>query len=653
MKALKTLFSPISIGKMELRNRIIMAPMATDYANEDGTISQKLRDYHEARAKGGVALITLEVTTIDGLSPYVPHTISLWDDKFIPSFMELTNAVHAHGAKVVPQLSHPGPESLSPFFYGIQPVGPSAVMCHSTKQMCREITLEEIARVIEQFGEAARRAREAGCDGVELHAAHSYMLVGSFISALRNRRSDTYGGSVEGRLKFPLEVINSIHAKAGGDFPIILRISGDELTPGGRDIRETQYIAPVLAEAGVNAFHVSSGVFPQMAWRILPPTGTPLAINVAFSAAIKEVVDVPVMVVGRINDPRLAEDILERNQADLIVMGRALLADSELPNKAAEGRFEDIAPCIGCGLGCIAGRETGRPMTCLVNPTVGREKEMAITPAAKPKKVLVAGGGPGGLEAARVAALRGHQVTLYEKESKLGGQFNLAAIPPLKQELCKVPRYLSIQVEEAGGKVQLNTEVTPKLIEKAKPDVAIIATGGSPLIPALPGAEGKKVVTAHDVLAGRAVIQAKNVIVIGGGMVGCEVADFLAEVGDNPVVGGTAVTIVEMLPDIGLDLAPESKTLLMQRLREKGVKIITSATVKEILDDGVVIVKDGQEETILGMDYIILAMGAKSVDKLSDKIKGKVAEVYVIGDAKEPRKALEAIAEGSEVGRKI
>jgi len=668
MKALKKLFSPINIGRMEVKNRIAMAPMATDYANDDGTISQKLRDYHEARAKGGVGLITVEVTTIDGLSPYTPHTIGLWDDKLIPSMQEFTRVIHAHGAKIVPQLSHPGPESLSPFFHGIQPVGPSAVMCHSTKTMCRELSVDEIERITEQFGDAARRARESGFDGVELHAAHSYMLLGSFISALRNRRTDDYGGSIEGRLKLPLEVIKNIHAKAGGDFPIILRISGDEVAPGGRDIRETQYIAPILAEAGVDAFHISSGTFPEVSWRILPPTGTPRGLNVALSKAVKEVVDVPVMVVGRINDPRFAEDILNRNEADLIVMGRALLADPDLPKKAAAGSFDDIAPCIGCGLGCIAGREAGNPMTCVINPTVGREKEMTISPAAKAKKVMVVGGGPGGLEAARVAALRGHQVTLYEKEGKLGGQINLAAVPPLKQELSKTIEYLSAQVEKAGVDVHLNTEVTPEIVKKVKPAVVIVATGGESLVPDIPGVKGAKVISAYDVLAGRVVVPCGNVLVLGGGMVGLEVADYLANPGDNAVIGCTSVTVVEMLENVGMDMVPEGRTLLMQRLRENGVKILTSTKVKKVLDDGVltintvkeiledwtVVIKDGQEEkTIVGMGTIILAMGAKSVDKLSDKIKDEVAEVYVIGDAKEPRKALEAIAEGSEVGRKI
>ncbi len=287
------------------------------------------------------------MTTIDEFSPYVPRTVALWDDKFIPGFKKLSDAVHAHGAKIIPQIAHPGPESLSPFFHQKQPVGPSPVMCFVTKHVSRELDRDEIETIIEQFGEAARRAREGGCDGMELHAAHSYMLVGSFLSPLRNKRTDEYGGDLDGRLRMPLRVIERIREKAGADFPIILRMSGDYIIEGGMGIEDGQYIAPILQEAGIAAFHVSAGMYPDYSSRIMPPTGTPLCPNAGLARAIKEVVDVPVMVVGRINDPRVAEEVLGRGDADMVVMGRALLADPAFVNKAREGRFEDIAPCTG------------------------------------------------------------------------------------------------------------------------------------------------------------------------------------------------------------------------------------------------------------------------------------------------------------------
>jgi NAD(H)-dependent 7beta-hydroxy-3-oxo-delta4-cholenoic acid oxidoreductase len=536
---------------------------------------------------------------------------------------------------------------------GIQPVGPSPAVCKMHGQVCRELATSEIKPIAEQYGAAARRAREAGCDAMQLHAAHRYMLAGSFLSPLRNHRTDAYGGSADGRLKFVLEIMESVRAEAGPDFPVIARISGDEHLPGGRSLRDTEYIAPKLVEAGVAAFEISGGVQPELFWRVIPPTGTPMGINVDAAEAVKKVVDVPVIAVGRINDPRFAEDLLQKGRLDMVSMGRALLADPELPNKAAEGRFEDIAPCTGCCFGCVHRQTKMHPMSCVINPSVGREREMIIEPAAKPKQVLVVGGGPGGLEAARVAAVRGHRVTLVEKGAKLGGQLNLACVHPTKQELAKWVQYLSVQVEKAGVEVELNREVTPELIEQRKPDVVILAAGGEVMLPEIPGVDRGLVVPAKAVFEGTKAITRGKVLVVGGGMVGCEVADMLADRGDEQSGAGVEVTIVDALDDIALDVPAQSRTLLMPSLREKGVRSLTSATVKEITEEGVVIERDGREETLAGMDLIVVACGTRSTQDLGEKIEGKVSELYVIGDAKQPRDALEAIAEGSEVARSI
>ena len=651
MSSLSKLFSPIRIGKMEVKNRIAMAPITTNWAPADGTVSDRIIDYLEARAAGGVGLIITETFVVDESQQYLLASMGLWDDKLIPNFKKLIDRIHAHGAKVAPQLSHPGAETFS-WLNGFQPVAPSAHLSKTCGQIARELTLDEVKKIIQQYGDAARRAKEAGFDAIELHAAHAYMLAGSFISPLRNKRTDEYGGSNDGRLKFVLEVVESIRAKAGKDFPIILRISGDECMPGGRDLQGTLYIAPQLEKAGVDAFHVSGGVQTELFWRIIPPSGTPVGINVAAATAVKNVVKVPVLTVGRINDPKFAEGILQQGCADIVVMGRALLADPELPNKAKEGRFEDIAPCTSCAIGCVHMVMKMQAMTCVINPAVGKEKEMAIVPAAKPKKVLVAGGGPGGLEAARVAALRGHKVTLYEKQAKLGGQLNLACVAPTKQELAMWVTYLGTQVRKLGVKVELQKELTPEAIAAEKPDVVVIATGGECAKPPLSGIDGPKVISSHAVLAGASRPRGK-ILIIGGGLVGCEVADLLADPGDHHAGAVTAVTIVEMLPDIAMDEVDMSRMLLIPRLKEKGVQWITSASVKELLEDGAVITRDGKEETIRGMDQIIIACGSKSVDTLSKAIEGKVPEVYVIGDAKQPRLALEAIAEGADIGRKI
>jgi NAD(H)-dependent 7beta-hydroxy-3-oxo-delta4-cholenoic acid oxidoreductase len=620
--ALEMLFSPIRIGDMELKNRIAMAPITTNWAPADGTIPDRIIDYLEARARGGAGLIILETVTVDENFPYIINSLGLWSDELIPSFRKLADRLHAHGAKLAPQISHPGPESFS-ILKGIQPVGPSPTLGKYHGQICRELASEEIQQIAEQYGDAARRAREAGCDAMELHAAHRYMLAGSFLSPLRNKRTDAYGGTADGRLKFVLEIMESIRAKAGPDFPVIVRISGDEYLPGGRDLEETQYLAPKLVEAGVDALEISGGVQPELFWRIIPPTGTPLGINVAAAAAVKQVVDIPIITVGRIANPRLAEHVLQSGQADMVAMGRALLADPELPNKAAEGRFDDIAPCTGCTCGCV-------------------HRQMQVQP-----------GGPGGMEAARVAAIRGHRVTLVEKDATLGGQLRLACVPPTTQELGLWVRYLSGQLEKAGVEVRMNTEATPALIQEMKPDVVIVASGGEELAPSIPGAEGARVTSAGAVLGGKKAILNGKVLVIGGGMIGCHVADLLADRGDERSGAGVEVTIVDMLEDISPDMPALPRMLLMPRLREKGVRAITSAVVKEITEDEVLIEKGGQPEALGRFDHIVTACGTKSVDHLSGEIQDPHPEVYVIGDAKQPRTALEAIAEAAEVARAI
>ncbi len=653
----KSLFTPISIGKMEVKNRIVMPPiMGPGFAANDGCVSQTRINFHEAQAKGGVGLIITGGVSVDPLIIGSSLHIGLWDDRFIPGLKELADAVHAHGAKLAPQIMHQGARR-APTLSGVQAVGPSPIPPKEKwlNNVPRELTIEEIGEIVEGFSDAARRAREAGCDAVELHAAHgSHNLVSSFMSPLCNKRSDAFGGSPEGRFRLPLEIIKRIKARAGVDFPVIVRISGDEMTPGGRDLLETEFIAPILVEAGADALHVTGGSFPETSWWVMPPAGTPFGLNVAAASAVKKSVDVPVIVAGRIKDPLLAEHVITTGKADLVAMGRSLLADPELPSKTAAGRLDDIAPCIGCNLGCVGGARTYGTLTCLVNPTVCREKEMILSQAKKSKKVMVAGGGPGGLYAAWIACQRGHHVTLFEKSAKLGGQFNLAAVPPLKQENILIIQYLSNQVEKAGCKLELNVEVTPTLVRDFDPDVVIIATGGRPLIPHdIPGVEKENVVTAHDILSGKVTLSTSNVLIIGGGMVGCEVADFLAEPEDNAIVGPISVTIVEMSASIAEKMQSEPRYLLLQNLRRKGVNWITHAQVKEIIDNGILFVRKGQEEAVHGMEYIVLAMGTSPADDLSHELESEVPELYVIGDAKEPRTALAAIAEASEVARKI
>lgn len=651
---LKHLFSPIRIGSMEVKNRIVLPPMTVGYGVPEGTVSEKHRDYYEARAQGGAGLIITEAAAVHAQRKYGMFPLGLYEDAQIQSWSELAEATHRHGAKLAVQLMDPGPESIM-MLTGIQPAGPSRVVGRGLfRDVPRELSIGEIEAIVDDFAEATRRAKEAGLDAIEIHAAHGYALVGSFLSPFFNKRTDRYGGSLEGRLRLLLEIIEAIRGRVGKDFPIIVRVSGDERRTGGRTLQETQFIARILVEAGVDALEVSGGTIPTVFWAVVAPSGTPLAINADFSQAIKQVVNVPVISVGRINSPRVAEFLLETGKADMVSMGRALHADPELPNKAAAGAFDDIVPCLGCNCGCIGSVVQGRLATCIINPAAGKEKEMAIVPAEHRKKVLVAGGGPAGLEAARVAALRGHEVTLYEKEEKLGGQVNLASVPPFMQEIGQLIKHLSTRVQKAGVQVELGKAVTPELIEELKPDVVVVATGASPLVPEkIPGIDKDKVVTAWEVLAGHEACKARRVLIVGGGLTGCETADFLALPTDNMAAAPTEVTLLELQEEIALDSMAEPRHLLLERLREKRVHVIVRARVKEILDDGVVFERDGQEETLRGFEYVILAMGVKPVDTLSKQIEGKVPEVYVIGDATQPRRALDATAGGAEIGRRI
>jgi len=647
--ALPRLFSRARIGALELPNRLVMAPMATDYGEADGSVSDRLLRYLEARARGGTGLILTEVSGVDARHPYTPRGLGLWSDELVPAFRRLVDAVHAHGARLMPQIAHPGPDSLAPLLTGLEAVGPSAGVPNSlTRTLCRQITLEEIQEAKTMFAETACRAREAGCDGIELHAAHAYMLVGSFLSALRNRRTDRYGGSAVGRLRFALEVLGAIRSRVGADFPIILRISADELSFGGRDLRETLYLAPRLVEAGVDAFHVSAGAYPAQSWRVIPPTGTPLALNAGLAAALKRAVDVPVMVVGRINDPRLAEDVLTRGEADLVVMGRALLADPELANKAREGRFEEIAPCVGCGLGCVVAREQGGDMTCLVNPELGREGEEPLEPAARPKKVLVAGAGPAGLMAAWTAARRGHQVSLYEREDRPGGLYNLAAAGEGKQELTRVIQYLSGQAGRAGVRLAFGQGADAALLAREVPEALIVATGGEPCRD-LPGAGGPNQLCAEDLLAGRVPRPAGRVLVAGGGTVGCETAELLAA----PGFQRAEVLVMEKREEPALDMWHEARVLLLERLQARGVRFLTGARLLEITSDGAVVERQGKPERLEGFDWIVLALGARPRDALSACARERGIESRVVGDARQPRSALEAIAEGFQAGREV
>lgn len=639
----KAVFQPIKIGNLEIRNRFVVPPMGTNYANNDGTLSQRSIDYYAERAKGGFGLITVEVTAVSPTGKAIVNEPGLWCDEQIESYRKLAEACHEHGAKVSVQLHHAGRQTKAAVIDGKQPVSASPIPCPVCGEIPQEMTTEEVYEMIENFVAAAERAKKAGIDAVELHGAHGY-LIAQFMSPYSNKRVDEFGGSFENRMRFPLLIIKGIRRRLGNGYPIIFRLSGEEKVTGGRGIAETRAIARLLEAAGVNAFHVTSGVYGSMDW-IFGSSDSPVAYMTGFAEEVKKSVSVPVITVGRINDPYIAEELIASGRVDMVSIGRQSIAEPHFPNKTLTGMIDEIAPCIGCNQGCTEQIFIDNPVTCVVNPFVGKEQLMKIEQTAEPKNIMIIGGGPAGLEAAWILAKRGHKVNLYEKDSQLGGQFRVAAYPPGKSDLTRPIRYYHHMGQKYGVVYHLNTEVTAEFVAKEKPDVVIIASGSKPLLPNIEGIHNENLLFANDVLLGKSPTGHK-VLIAGGGLVGAETADFLAEHGRD-------VTIVEMYPEIARDVNIITKIGLMKRLKEYGVKAITNATIKKFTSNGVVYVQDNVEKELDGFDSIILALGAVANNPLEEKIKGMVKEVYVIGDAVKAGKVLEATAEAAKIAISI
>lgn len=649
---LTRLFQPGVVGKMELKNRLIMAPMATMSHDAEGFVQERTVDYYVERAKGGVGLIIAQSSNAlrEGRAPGRPGT---WDNKFIPGLRKVSTAVHEAGSKIAWQITHHGKLYSAwlnriPRPEEIKIIGPSAIPWVRTGVAPQEATKEDIERIVAGFAEAARRVKEAGFDAVEIHGAHGYMI-SQWLSPRDNRRTDEYGGSVKKRARLACEIIARVRKKVGPDFPVIFRASGSHFIEGGVTIDDTVRQAPLFVEAGADALHISASEEETTQWQFLPYMMPDGAI-VHLAAAVKKAVKVPVIAVGKIWDPRLAERILAEGKADFIAMGRALLADPDLPNKAKEGRFDEIRRCIYCNncLNFDAAPQSvrARGLSCTVNPAVLREREFTIKPTPSPKRVMIIGGGLSGMEAARVLAERGHQVSLYERSDKLGGQWNIASALPLKEGYQSLTQYLIRGLQQSGARVILNTKVTQELVEKERPDIVIVATGASPKTLDVPGAEGRNVVQANDVILGNVPV-GEGVVVIGGRLVGMEVADFLAERGKK-----VYLVTKNKLGEDGIPLERNIYRALRDRLIEHGVHLFPDSPVHEIRENGVHI-EYNRELVFLKADTVVLAVGAKSENKLAEELKSTDFKIYMIGDCVAPRDAREAIREGAEIGREI
>ncbi len=684
----KRLLEPLKIKRVTFRNRMVKPPQRMAYANKDGSMSQRALDFYESIARGGVGALIVEHAYVDFPLGVRGIQFSAADDKAIPSLARLAGVIHKHGCPAIQQISHVGPQYDSAAS-GLPALAPSLLGEDYMKKNLgriynlKSLTITEIEDIVRKFCLAAERVQKAGYDGLEIHAGHNYLL-SCFLSRVWNKRDDEYGGqTVDSRARFAVQVLRAVRERVGPDFLVGIRMNGGEYgAADGTTSRESRQIAKILESGGADYIHVlidTYGCYKDPPRFIISGESDSFnvrldendrktistGLTVRLTAMIKQEVKVPVIAAGKM-DPVLGESALQNGQADLIAIGRRLFADPELPNKVMAGKLEDIRPCINCGT-CFECNSLGRAVKCSVNPTLGHESESDIKPAEKPKKVVVVGGGPAGMEVSRLAALRGHEVTLYEKEKGLGGLLPLAAlIKGLEYEnVTLLNCYLRTQINKLGLQINTGEKFSPENIGEIKPDVLILATGGLSDSPDIPGIEKSIVLTSDDLrrrvkfflrLLGPRVMGrltkfwlpiGKNVVIIGGLIHGCETAEFL-------VKRGRKVTIVEKGELMGLGI-PEfpNRKLVLEWLTKKGVDAFTGVDYKEITDRGLVITTgDGKEKT-LEADTIILALPPRADTKILETFKGKVPEVYLIGDARQSNLIAEALADGFQIGRTI
>lgn len=648
MTKYKYLFEPIQIGQKTIKNRIFMPPISTNLANK-GYVTDELVQHYGARAKGGVGLIVTEVVTVEPTYIYLPGDMSIHDDSYIDGWRKVFDEVHKYGTVLLPQLFHPSYMAF-PIPGTPQLIAPSHVGPYYAKAAPRAVSKDELKVIIKQFGEAAKRIQIAGGDGVEIHCAHAHGLLGGFLSPLYNKRCDEYGGDIHGRLRLTLEVIAEVRKMCGHDFIIDVRISGDEYSDGGLNINDMTYVAKQLEAAGVDMLHVSGGNTVKKG-SSMPAPGSKQGSHTHLSEAIKKHVHIPVATVGRINEAWVADEIIANGFADACMIGRANLCDPEFANKSFEGREIDIKPCIGCTR-CLNDIMFGKRISCSVNPSFELENEENLSLADKKKNILVIGGGIAGMEAAYVAYKRGHHVVLCEASDKLGGQLNIACVPISKQELTKIVKYMVHRLKVHDVDIRLNTFVTKEMIEKEFNDYeVIVANGAKPnVIDAFKNV--KQWATADDILAGKA-FPGQKIVIIGGGSVGCETADYLAPLLNDRFMRNRDVTVLEMDKEILMKETGASRSVLVMRMMEKGIHIECLAKVIKAEDSTITYEQNGMIKTIENVDTFIFANGYHIDSSLEDMLKEMNMTYHVIGDGHKVGNIKDAISDGYEVAKII
>ena len=635
------LFSPFKIKNIYLKNRIVMPPLASFLISDDGSVTDATIEHYRRRASGGPAMVIMEACAVSPEGIVSQRQPVIFNDYYIEGLSKIAAAIKAEGSVPALQIHHGGRQTSAKVIRR-KPLAPSPLPCPAIKGDVEPLTVNGIQDLIKKFGEAALRAYQAGFELIEIHGAHGY-LVNQFLSKFSNIRDDRYGGDIDGRTRFAREIVEEVCRQTDKAMPVSFKISAEEYVDGGLTTQESIEILKILVRAGVDVVQVSAGNDVTPEW-ISQPMFMEKACLVESALQIKKVLDIPVMAVGRINDPYIADDIIRYEKADLVCIGRGLLADPEMPLKAKEGRMDEIRTCIACNTCMQSIFRKGR-IECLVNPMLGREEEMAFIQTKKPKKIMVIGGGPGGLNTAWVAAKRGHTVHVYEKKKVLGGQLVPGSTPGHKAELRTLIRFQVKQTELYGVRCHLNHEVTIDDVKTLDPDVVVLATGSLPAMPAVQGVEKDIVLTYEDVLNGN-TIPNNRVVVVGGGPTGLELALFLTE-------QNCSVTVIEILPKIGSGMEAITKKVILSQLRKANAAMLTDTRLVRIEDNGVVVVNQDKGEKFIEAGKVVIAIGTRPDTRLYNEIKPLGYKIYQIGDCLEPRSAKDAIYDSAVLGRAI